>query len=338
MNNEAFEIRVLDQEAALPPPVKTPVPAGVHIYSISRGGDRLRIYMAPGVQAAILAHAWETPDREVGGVLVGGLYQSSDTEAELFVEIVGSLRAAFTDASVVHLTFTPDTWSRIHADLRARYPEAALVGWYHTHPGHGVFLSGADRFVQNHWFAHNQQLALVVDHLRGEARFFVGSEHAGSSIAKSQPYQWDTTAYRHSITRPRSPAMIAVTSRQPHMSPARAVDGWFEPPPRAAAWAARRARFQPAPAHVRTPPPSTTLRPGVNWAFLYPWLAGLALTGAALVIVAGFAIWIAASLRVTSALMAGQHRPSVSDLTIFLLLTVILYLVLLWLLERLRNG
>jgi proteasome lid subunit RPN8/RPN11 len=47
-----------------------------------------------------------------------------------------------------------------------------VVGWHHTHPGFGVFLSGYDLFIHQHFFREPWQIALVIDPQRQELGFF----------------------------------------------------------------------------------------------------------------------------------------------------------------------
>jgi hypothetical protein len=41
--------------------------------------------------------------------------------------------------------------------------DARIVGWYHSHPGFGVFLSDHDTFIHNNFFSSPQQVAWVYD-------------------------------------------------------------------------------------------------------------------------------------------------------------------------------
>lgn len=49
-------------------------------------------------------------------------------------------------------------------DAQDKYPELAVIGWFHTHPGHGLFLSMPDLAVQKH-FSKKYQLAMEIDSL-----------------------------------------------------------------------------------------------------------------------------------------------------------------------------
>ena len=45
------------------------------------------------------------------------------------------------------------------------YPDLKMVGWYHSHPGFGVFLSGHDLFIHRNFFTAPWQVAFVTDPL-----------------------------------------------------------------------------------------------------------------------------------------------------------------------------
>lgn len=44
------------------------------------------------------------------------------------------------------------------------FPELVVVGWFHTHPGHGLFLSPPDLNIQKH-FREPYQFAMEIDSL-----------------------------------------------------------------------------------------------------------------------------------------------------------------------------
>ncbi len=63
-----------------------------------------------------------------------------------------------------------DTRSRIAREE----PALRLVGWWHTHPGFGVFLSDADRRTHRELFFKSHHLALVIDPKDWTAAWFAG--------------------------------------------------------------------------------------------------------------------------------------------------------------------
>lgn len=124
-------------------------------------------------------HAAEDTSVELGGLLLGRRGQKADGTP--LVIVCDSLRAKHYRATRGSFKFTHETW----ADLdrrRAELPEATeVIGWYHTHPGWGVFLSELDVFICDHFFARPDDVALVIDPTSGDTGLFVrrGSPPSG---------------------------------------------------------------------------------------------------------------------------------------------------------------
>ena len=97
--------------------------------------------------------------REVGGVLVGELLRD---DAGPYLRIETTIDALHAEEKGAELTFTHATWEHIHKEMDAR-PGKRVVGWYHTHPGFGVFLSDRDQFIHKSFFNLPFQVALVYD-------------------------------------------------------------------------------------------------------------------------------------------------------------------------------
>jgi proteasome lid subunit RPN8/RPN11 len=86
--------------------------------------------------------------------------------------VVDSLRAEHYAATKGSFKFTHQTWSQITRRRDEMAPDLEMVGWYHTHPGWGVFLSGMDTFICRHFFARPLDLALVIDPCRDDRGWF----------------------------------------------------------------------------------------------------------------------------------------------------------------------
>lgn len=86
--------------------------------------------------------------------------------------VVGAIEARFSEAKRASLTFTHETWQYIGEVMEQRYPGERIVGWFHTHPGFGVFLSGHDMFIQKHFFDQPWQVAYVIDPVAQSRGFF----------------------------------------------------------------------------------------------------------------------------------------------------------------------
>ena len=129
-----------------------------------------RVEVSAQAWRRVTGHAAQDLGREAGGVLVG---QVRVDGAEICLVVEGSLPAEAAVGGPIHLTFTHGAWQQIRERHAADYPHTLILGWYHSHPGLGVFLSGADRDLHEQIFGWQRWcVALVVDPLRQEHAFF----------------------------------------------------------------------------------------------------------------------------------------------------------------------
>jgi len=108
------------------------------------------------VARRIRQHARSNSKTEVCGVLIG----RADDGATSIEACIAGINAAQGGA---HVTFTQDTWEHIYKIKDRDYPDDRIVGWYHSHPGFGVFLSDHDTFIHRNFFSSAQQVAWVYD-------------------------------------------------------------------------------------------------------------------------------------------------------------------------------
>jgi proteasome lid subunit RPN8/RPN11 len=104
----------------------------------------------------IRQHARSSSKTEVCGVLIG---QDRDHR----IDVAACIEGQNADEAGAHVTFTQDTWEHIYAVKDQKYPEERIVGWYHSHPGFGVFLSDHDTFIHRNFFSSPGQVAWVFD-------------------------------------------------------------------------------------------------------------------------------------------------------------------------------
>ncbi len=106
-------------------------------------------------------HGRSSLREEVCGVLVGNL--CVDRKKGSFLKIIGWIEGRYAEHQAGNVTFKSETWDFIHLELSAKYPESQIVGWYHTHPGFGIFLSAMDVFIHTNFFNFPWQPAYVFD-------------------------------------------------------------------------------------------------------------------------------------------------------------------------------
>ena len=134
------------------------------------GREDFRVFMTPAVHDEIARHAADNPSLEVCGVLVGRWGQDRDGPFVAITEVIRCDSAASTGEQV---TFTHDTWAEIAKQMDTRFADLDIVGWYHSHPDFGVFLSERDFFIHEHFFSNPGQVAFVVDPVRKTEGMFV---------------------------------------------------------------------------------------------------------------------------------------------------------------------
>jgi len=114
-------------------------------------------------------HGDSSPRAEICGVLVGDVYRD---EFGPFALVEHIIEGQASTGSAGQVTFTADTWQHIQLLMDRQYPDLRIVGWYHTHPGHGIFLSDMDIFLHESFFGLPWQCALVYDPQSGEEGVF----------------------------------------------------------------------------------------------------------------------------------------------------------------------
>ncbi len=122
---------------------------------------------------ATQAHALSSLNREVAGVLIGPRPEKQP-DGRYLVHIIDTIVAKHTVMQGASVTYTPESWRYLNDTLQQRYPDdtGVMVGWYHTHPGFGIFLSGMDLFIHQNFFTQIWHVAMVLDPRARTSGFF----------------------------------------------------------------------------------------------------------------------------------------------------------------------
>lgn len=130
---------------------------------------------------------------EVGGFLMGKYGQYSD--GRYFVVFYDYIKAHTTAHDEYEVELAMED---LDDPLRA-VPDYGLMGWFHTHPGHTVFLSGRDLNIQKTHFNRPYQIAMETDPVSSnyDLSFFTwqnggGLNEGASSRTTSAWLSWKT--------------------------------------------------------------------------------------------------------------------------------------------------
>ncbi len=132
----------------------------------------VKVFLSQSAYCRINLHSKGELDDEVGGALLGLWCVDRDTD-EQFVVVQHMLPARHTRQGSVYLTFTQDTLISFHDELEKNHAGKKIVGWYHTHPRMGIFLSHYDTWLHKNFFPEPWQVALVVEPHGSTAGFFI---------------------------------------------------------------------------------------------------------------------------------------------------------------------
>lgn len=131
--------------------------------------DDVKVYIKQDVYKALEKYALADVEHERGTIILGDY---SKEHGKTHVIISEYIEARYTDASASTLTFTHETWDYVNREHDGKYPDTRIVGWQHTHPSYGIFLSNYDLFIQENFFNMPFQVAYVIDPIQNTRGFF----------------------------------------------------------------------------------------------------------------------------------------------------------------------
>lgn len=161
-----FEIEILNEEIKKEESVQLP------INFISFGEiefDDTRVYIRQDVYKQLETYARKDTNNERGTILLGDYFEE---QGKQYVIVSDYIEARYTDASASTLTFTHKTWDYVHKEHEEKYSDKKIIGWQHTHPSYGIFLSNYDLFIHENFFNLPFQIAYVIDPIQNLRGFF----------------------------------------------------------------------------------------------------------------------------------------------------------------------
>lgn len=127
------------------------------------------IYIHQQVYKTIAKFTENKTTNESGGILIGNVIEEL---GKTNIIISSFVEAKHCEATPTTLKFTHETWEYVHSEIDKKYKGKKIVGWIHTHPDFGIFLSEYDRFIQDNFFKEDYQIAYVVDPIKQIEGFY----------------------------------------------------------------------------------------------------------------------------------------------------------------------
>lgn len=166
MDNTDFEIELQEEQNEEEAAVQLP------LNFLSFGvieNDDIKVYIKQDVYKKLEKLASSDTSKELGSILLGDYCEELGKTHVIISEYI---EAKYTDASASTLTFTHETWDYVYKEQEETCPDKKIIGWQHTHPNYGIFLSNYDMFIQENFFNLPFQIAYVIDPIQNIRGFF----------------------------------------------------------------------------------------------------------------------------------------------------------------------
>ncbi|MEM9775544.1 MAG: hypothetical protein AAF902_13265 [Chloroflexota bacterium] len=137
------------------------------------------------------AHSLTSLRREVAGFMIGPPPEKQP-DGRYLVHVTQMIPAQHTVMQGASVTYTPESWRTIHDWLLENYPkeDQIIVGWYHTHPGFGIFLSNMDLFIHRNFFPQKWHVALVLDPVNYKSGYFCWNKAQTQIMPYDMPWPY----------------------------------------------------------------------------------------------------------------------------------------------------
>ena len=132
--------------------------------------DQVVAYVNKHAEAKMRNHAlaFRNQKLEVMGLLLGEVRTWDGQEYILVRDVV----TTDLDATSVSVKFDSNSFQKLFENLDDAGFDYVLVGWYHSHPGYGCFMSETDLATHQGVFISKHQLAIVIDPLNFQIEGF----------------------------------------------------------------------------------------------------------------------------------------------------------------------
>ena len=149
----------------IPPPPKSRI-----ILPADSSHNEFEVYITKISMDKIMEHCKEYSERrlEVMGFLIGDVYK---WKKSVFI-LVKDVATTDLESTNISVRFDKGGYERLFDGLDDLHYDYVIVGWYHSHPGLGCFLSSKDVDTQKRMFKRSFHTALVVDPIKKEMKAY----------------------------------------------------------------------------------------------------------------------------------------------------------------------
>ncbi len=146
-----------------------------NVRQMGTADDGLRIYMEDYVHTYLYQYARSSATGEKLAVLMGK-HLMIDGKNTVFIS--GVIQARFTEKLKGMETITGQSWKYISEEIEKYFPDLEIVGWMHSRPSFGAFVTSRDEAYHKKVFGGKDQVFFVVDPVDRQDRFYVLNENS----------------------------------------------------------------------------------------------------------------------------------------------------------------
>ena len=126
-------------------------------------------------------------EKEIFGYIIGHILnwdKQTYVKIEDLIFILGAIHSDDYSTGQIELSAGKYNKKVIRLNKKRKIDNLRVLGWWHSHPGFGCFLSPTDLKTQEYFFPESYQVALVVDPVRDELEFFTLKNNSENGYKK----------------------------------------------------------------------------------------------------------------------------------------------------------
>ena len=152
------------------------------------------VYINKEAYSIMERHAAQGAHEEIGGFLLGRPCIMDNARVTWVMKAVPGNCISTSGHVVIESSTYDRAWNEMEQD------GFIIVGWYHTHPGMGIFLSGTDVNTMSLHYQKPYQIAIVIDPINRNHGVFGWQDEYTKRLERIRSYIFigeDHTKYFH---------------------------------------------------------------------------------------------------------------------------------------------
>lgn len=116
-----------------------------------------KVYINKAAQEIMNEHAHSGSPQEVGGFLLGRPFNEVGEHVAWVLDAIQGDCESYRSRVLIKSSTYDRVWNKVEEN------DLVVIGWYHTHPGFGIFLSTTDINTMGLYYNQMYHVAIVLD-------------------------------------------------------------------------------------------------------------------------------------------------------------------------------